>query len=107
VIETARHSFHDRVTASPHLHAIAQDPIMFTLITDHLSRLTRLLPQAAQEVRYEAVEQRQSGWHESSWVLAQGVEVIELPASVSVALFPDTVPAAYYDNTGEDARRAA
>jgi hypothetical protein len=74
---------------------------MFTLITDHLSRLSRLLPQTPPEVHAEADELRQSGWHESSWVLAKGVDVIELPAAVSAALFPDTVPAAYYDNTGD------
>jgi hypothetical protein len=75
---------------------------MFTLIADRLTRLTRLLPHAVPEVRSTDVDDlRQSGWHESSWVLAQGVDVIELPAAVSVALFPDTQPAAYYDNTGD------
>jgi hypothetical protein len=80
---------------------------MFTLIADHLTRLTRLLPQVLPEVRADADEVRQSGWHESSWVLAQGVEVIELPAAVSAALFPDTQPAAYYDNTGDEEPLAA
>ena len=74
---------------------------MFTLIADRLTRLTRLLPQVLPEVRAGVDEVRQSGWHESSWVLAQGVDVIELPASVSAALFPDTQPAAYYDNSGD------
>jgi hypothetical protein len=80
---------------------------MFTLIADHLTRLTRLLPQVLPDVRAEPDDVRQSGWHESSWVLAQGVDVIELPASVSAALFPDTQPAAYYDHASEDALRAA
>jgi hypothetical protein len=30
-----------------------------------------------------------SGWHESSWALAAGVEVIELPASETAAWFAD------------------
>jgi hypothetical protein len=80
---------------------------MFMQIADRLSRLTRLLPQALADERHGVDEARQSGWHESSWVLAQGVDVIELPASVSAALFPDTQPAAYFDHTSEDARRAA
>jgi hypothetical protein len=80
---------------------------MFTLITDRLTRLTRLLPQVQPDVRVGPDELRQSGWHESSWVLAQGVDVIELPASVSAVLFPDTQPAAYYDNTGDKEPLAA
>jgi hypothetical protein len=80
---------------------------MFTLIADRLTRLTRLLPQVRPEAHAEPEEVRHAGWHESSWVLAQGVDVIELPASLSAALFPDTQPAAYYDNTGEGELRAA
>jgi hypothetical protein len=30
---------------------------------------------------------RSSGWHESSWALASGVEVIELPAAAAAAWF--------------------
>ncbi len=74
---------------------------MFTQIADRLSRLTRLLPHAAAEARSDEQEQPESGWHESSWVMAQGLDVIELPAAVAATLFPDTQPAAYYDPIGD------
>jgi hypothetical protein len=73
---------------------------MFTQIADRLSRLTRLLPHSFAEARGDEREQRESGWHESSWVMAQGLDVIELPAAVAASLFPDTQPAAYYDPIG-------
>jgi hypothetical protein len=74
---------------------------MFTQIADRLSRLTRLLPQSFAEARTEEEEQRESGCHESSWVMAQGLDVIELPPAVAASLFPDTQPAAYYDPIGD------
>jgi len=73
---------------------------MFMQIADRLSRLTRLLPQSLAAVRTDEAERRESGWHESSWVMAQGLDVIELPQTVSATLFPDTQPAAYYDPIG-------
>jgi hypothetical protein len=81
---------------------------MFMQIADRLSRLTRLLPQALADERNETDEDRQSsGWHESSWVMAQGLDVIELPPAVAATLFPDTQPAAYYDPIGDMERLAA
>ncbi len=74
---------------------------MFMQIADRLSRLTRLLPQAFADERDDVVEERQSGWHESSWVMAQGLDVIELPATLAATLFPDTQPAAYYDRISD------
>ncbi len=77
---------------------------MFMQIADRLSRLTRLLPQSFVDVRADDAddaEDRQSGWHESTWVMAQGLDVIELPAAVAATLFPDTQPAAYYDPIGD------
>ena len=76
-------------------------PTMFMQIADRLSRLTRLLPQSFADVRADEEDQRQSGWHESSWVMAQGLDVIELPSAVAATLFPDTQPAAYYDPIGD------
>lgn len=74
---------------------------MFMQIADRLSRLTRLLPQTfVDDVRVDDAEVRESGWHESSWVMAQGLDVIELSAAVAASLFPDTQPAAYYDPIG-------
>ena len=74
---------------------------MFMQIADRLSRLTRLLPQSFADVRADNnTERRESGWHESSWVMAQGVDVIELPPAVAASLFPDTQPAAYYEPIG-------
>jgi hypothetical protein len=66
---------------------------MLALIT---RRLTRLLPHATlpESVRDDE-EPREHGWHESSWIMARGVEVIELPPQVAAALFPDTQPAFY------------
>lgn len=80
---------------------------MFMQIADRLSRLTRLLPQSLPDARPDDTGDRQSGWHESSWVMAQGLDVIELPATAGAALFPDTQPAAYYDPAGDAEPRAA
>jgi hypothetical protein len=74
---------------------------MFMQIADRLSRLTRLLPQPFADVRADEQEQRETGWHESSWVMSQGLDVIELPHSAAATLFPDTQPAAYYDPIGD------
>ena len=81
---------------------------MFTQIADRLSRLTRLLPQTFADARADdALERRESGWHESSWVMAQGLDVIELPTTMVATLFPDTQPAAYYDPIGREEPLAA
>ena len=74
---------------------------MFMQIADRLSRLTRLLPQSFADTRDDEQERRESGWHESSWVMAQGLEVMELPPTLVATLFPDTQPATYYDPIGE------
>ena len=74
---------------------------MFTQIADRLSRLTRLLPQPFNDPRADDTEARESGWHESSWVMSQGLDVIELPSALAATLFPDTQPAAYYDPVGD------
>ena len=67
---------------------------MLTLIA---KQLTRWLPQTgpARDTAADDDEPRDSGWHQSSWDLAQGVEVIELPATAIAVLFPDTQPAFY------------
>ena len=80
---------------------------MFMQIADRFSRLTRLLPQAFADERVDLVEERQSGWHESSWVMAQGLDVIELPTSMAATLFPDTQPAASFDPIGNEEPLAA
>ena len=80
---------------------------MFMQIADRLSRFARLLPQALPDLRAEDADERQSGWHESSWVIAQGLDVIELPTSMAATLFPDTQPAAYFDPTGQEEPLAA
>ena len=80
---------------------------MFMQIADRLSRFARLLPQAVPDARADDTGERQSGWHESSWVMAQGLDVIELPAAVAATLFPDTQPAAYYDPIGTEEPLAA
>ena len=80
---------------------------MFMQIADRLTRLTRLLPQSFTDVHADNAEHRESGWHESSWVMAQGLDVIELPHTVAATLFPDTQPAAYYDPIGDMERLAA
>lgn len=71
---------------------------MFTQITDRLSRLTRLLPQTLAD----DAEPRESGWHESSWVMSRGLDVIELSPTAAATLFPDTQPAAYFDQFGDE-----
>jgi hypothetical protein len=66
---------------------------MLALIT---RRLTRLLPHATAPLDERGDEEpREHGWHESSWIMAHGVEVIELPPQAAAALFPDTQPAFY------------
>ena len=80
---------------------------MFMQIADRLSRFARLLPQVLPDLSTEDANERQSGWHESSWTMAQGLDVIELPASVAATLFPDTQPAAYYDPIGNEEPLAA
>jgi hypothetical protein len=75
---------------------------MFMQIADRLTRFARLLPHASLERDEHADEELpQSGWHESSWALTRGVDVIELSAAAAATLFPDTQPATYYDPIGE------
>jgi hypothetical protein len=95
-------SLHRNLTPSPRI------TIMFMQIADRLTRFARLLPQAFPDARgADDTDERQSGWHESSWVMAQGLDVIELPTSVAATLFPDTQPAAYYDPIGNEEPLAA
>jgi hypothetical protein len=71
---------------------------MLALIT---RRLSRLLPHAAPPADDRDDEElREYGWHESSWIMARGVDVIELPPQAAAALFPDTQPA-FYDACDE------
>ena len=81
---------------------------MFMQIADRLTRFACLLPHASLERDEHADEELpQSGWHESSWVMAQGLDVIELPTSMAATLFPDTQPAAYFDPIGNEEPLAA
>ena len=80
---------------------------MFMQIADRFSRLTRLLPQAFADERVDLVEERQSGWHESSWVMSRGLDVIELSPTAAATLFPATQPAAYFDQFGDEEPLAA
>jgi hypothetical protein len=80
---------------------------MFMQIADRLTRFARLRPQARPDVRDDDNDERQSGWHESTWVMAQGLDVIELPTTMVATLFPDTQPATYYDPTGREEPLAA
>jgi hypothetical protein len=74
---------------------------MFNLIADRLTRFARLLPQAMPDFEERAEgEVTQNGWHESSWTLAKGADVIELPASLAASWFPDTQPA-FHDASAE------
>jgi hypothetical protein len=71
---------------------------MFSLIARRLSHLARtvygdLAPSAPDDD--DEREGASGGWHESSWVMARGVEVIELPPAAAASLFPDTQPAFY------------
>ena len=66
---------------------------MLALIT---RRLNRLLPHSSVPANeLDGEEPREHGWHESSWVMARGVDVIELPPQAAAALFPDSQPAFY------------
>jgi hypothetical protein len=74
---------------------------MFNLIADRLTRFARLLPAAQPQVEERGdSELAQHGWHESSWTLAQGADVIELPAPLAASWFPDTQPA-FHDASEE------
>ena len=78
---------------------------MFMQIADRLSRLTRLLPQSLPDARADDAELREIGWHESSWAMSQGLDVIEL--APAAAGFADTQPAAYFDPFGDEEPLAA
>jgi hypothetical protein len=73
---------------------------MFTQLVQQLARF--LPPVAARASAAPSADNERSGrgWHESSWVLAQGADVIELPAPVAATWFPDTQPA-FHDASPE------
>jgi hypothetical protein len=74
---------------------------MFNLIAHRLTRFARRLPTAQAQVDARGdSELTQHGWHESSWTLAQGADVIELPAPLAASWFPDTQPA-FHDASEE------
>ncbi len=78
---------------------------MFTQLVQHFSRF---LPPAASRASTAPPaddERSGSGWHESSWVLAHGADVIELPVPVAASWFPDTQPA-FHDASAETLRAA-
>jgi hypothetical protein len=70
---------------------------MFTLIAHRLNRLTRLLPQVTVAAPEKTIDELESGWHESSWVMARGLQVIELPPAAADLLFPDTQPSFFHE----------
>ena len=73
------------------------------MFTQFVQQLARFLPPAAARTSAAppaGVERSGSGWHESSWVLAQGADVIELPPPVAATWFPDTQPA-FHDASPE------
>ena len=76
------------------------------MLTQLVQQLTRFLPHGVpapvKPVASEAREER--GWHESSWTLAQGADVIELPAPAAASWFPDTQPS--FHDASEELLRA-
>jgi hypothetical protein len=79
---------------------------MFSLIADRLTRFARRLPQVPPESDDRNDDERApSGWHESSFLLARGADVIELPAPLAASWFPDTQPA-FHDASEESALAA-
>ena len=59
--------------------------------------LSRLLPQAPErEAVSEAWSDSETGWHNSSYALANGLQVIEHFDADAVPLFPDTLPACHW-----------
>ena len=71
------------------------------MLTQLVQQLTRFLPHGAPPARPAATEAREArGWHESSWSLAQGADVIELPAPAAASWFPDTQPS-FHDASEE------
>jgi hypothetical protein len=85
VIEVARRLIHDCDIVCQHSESV--------MLSHLVQQLSRLLPQGAPAAKAPPPELPERGWHESSWSLAQGADVIELPPSVAASLFPDTVPA--------------
>jgi hypothetical protein len=64
------------------------------MFTQLVQQLTRFLPHGAPSAATdETIEVAERSWHESSWTLAQGTDVIELPAQSAASWFPDTQPA--------------
>jgi hypothetical protein len=72
--------------------------LVTNMFTQLVQQLTRFLPPGAARALAapQADDERSgSGWHESSWMLAHGADVIELPAPVAATWFPDTQPACH------------
>ena len=78
---------------------------MFTHLVQQLARL--LPPAAPRTTATRPTDEAGSahGWHESSWVLAHGADVIELPAPLAASWFPDTQPS--FHGPSEDTPLAA
>lgn len=81
---------------------------MFASLARRLSMLarSRVADDGAAMDRHDATEERETGWHGSSWAIQHGVEVIELPAAAAADLFPDTQPA-YHWPVYDEPRQAA
>jgi hypothetical protein len=61
-----------------------------------LASLSRLIPRSPQIVVATSDSEHESGWHTSSWELAQGLQVIEITAADDKpSFFADTLPAWY------------
>ena len=66
------------------------------MFTQVLASLSRLIPRSPEIVVAMPGDEREHGWHTSSWELAQGLEVIEIAAADGQPpLFADTLPAWY------------
>jgi hypothetical protein len=76
------------------------------MFTHLVQQLSRLLPPATPRAAAPAADDGpERGWHESSWVLAHGADVIELPAPLAASWFPDTQPS--FHGPSEDTPLAA
>jgi hypothetical protein len=76
------------------VHSIRPDTTQeLSMLSMLVDRISRWLPHAAAPQPTPSLEpMREAGWHASSWALAQGADVIELPAALAAAIFPDTQP---------------
>lgn len=73
---------------------------MFTQLVQQLARFLPPVAARGSAAPSAADERSGSGGRESSWVRAQGADVIELPAPVAATWFPDTQPA-FHDASPE------